>query len=165
MITRIHYVASPWAADSTFDFPDQGDLLEVHYTALAPKALMQNGAEINIPVDTLEKIRNGELHAYIWGWADYNDVFFPQSARHRSEFCYELMVNGDMRAENCQFLFRPYGRYDALDEECLHEPRPYAPQGHEQIYKFMNTGDIDKVLVDGTIKVSSFKRFRDQEVD
>jgi hypothetical protein len=66
MITRINYMASPRAADSTFDFPDRGDPLEVHYTALAPKALMKNAAEINIPVDTLENIGRGELHAYIW---------------------------------------------------------------------------------------------------
>jgi hypothetical protein len=52
-----------------------------------------------------------------------------------------------MRAENCQFLFRPYGRYNTFDEECLREPRPYVPQGHEGVYKFMDTGDIDKVAL------------------
>jgi hypothetical protein len=162
MTTWINSFAAPMTPEPTFDFPDRGDPLEIHHTTLAPKALMQKAAETTIAVDVLEKIRSGELHAYFWGWADYNDVF-PNTPRHRSEFCYEMIVNGDVRAEDCKFLFRPYGRYNAFDEECLREPRLYASQGDEQIYKFMDAGDIDRVLVDGTIKVSSFKRFRDQE--
>jgi hypothetical protein len=158
---RINYVAVDRAVDSTFEWPDVGDL-EVGHTMIGPKAIM-HGAQLDITVDVLDKIKAQELHAYIWGWVEYNDVF-PRTPRHRSEFCVEIIVNGDVRTENCQFFFRQQGRHNGFDDECLHEPRPYVPQGDEQFYKFLDTADIDRVLVDGTIKVSSFECFRKLEV-
>ncbi len=162
MTNRINYAAFEGIVDSTFECPDVGDL-EVGHTMIGPKAIM-HGAQIDIPVDVLDKIKNGELHAYLWGWADYNDVF-PGTPRHRSEFCVEIVVHGDVRTENCQFFFRQQGRHNGFDDECLYEPRPYVPQGDEQSYKFLDTADIDKVLVDRTIKVSSFEYFRQLEAD
>jgi hypothetical protein len=160
MTHRINYAAFERTINSTFECPDVGDL-EVSHTMIGPKAIM-HGAQIDIPVDVLDKIKNGELHAYLWGWADYNDVF-PGTPRHRSEFCFEIIVHGDVRTENCQFFFHQQGRHNGFDDECLHEPRPYVPQGEEQSYKFLDTTDIDKVLIDGTIKVSSFEYFRQLE--
>jgi hypothetical protein len=103
MTNRINYAAFPQTFDATFDWPDIGDL-EVGHTMIGPKAIM-HPAQIDIPVEVLDKIQNGQLHAYLWGWADYNDVF-PGTPRHRSEFCFEIVVDGDVRTENCQFFFR-----------------------------------------------------------
>jgi hypothetical protein len=119
MTNRINYAAFEQALDHTFDCPDIGDL-EVANTMIGPKAIM-HAAQIDIPVEVLDKIKDGTLHAYIWGWTDYNDVF-PGTPRHRSEFCFEIMVDGDVRTENCQFLFRRQGRHNGCDDECLHEP-------------------------------------------
>jgi hypothetical protein len=161
MTNRINYAAFEQALDHTFDCPDIGDL-EVGHTMIGPKAIM-HAAQIDVPVEVLDKIKDGTLHAYIWGWADYNDVF-PGTPRHRSEFCFEILVDGDVRTENCQCLFRQQGRHNGCDDECLREPRHYVPQGDEQFYKFLDTADIDKVLVNNTIKVSSLEYFRKLEV-
>jgi hypothetical protein len=160
MTSRINYVAFPEALDPTFDCPDIGDL-QVCHTMIGPHAIM-HAAQIDIPVEVLDKIKDGELHAYLWGWAEYNDVF-PGTPRHRSEFCFEIVVDGDVRTENCQFLFRRHGRHNGCDDECLFEPRRYVPEGDEQFYKFLDTTDIDKVLSNHTIKVSSFEYFRKLE--
>ncbi len=159
MMNRINYAVFVRPIDLGFEFPDVGDL-EACHTMIGPKAIM-HAAHIDVPVDVLEKVKNEEAHAYIWGWADYNDVF-PGTCRHRSEFCLEIVVHGDVRTENCQFLFCQLGPHNGADNECFHKPRPYVRPGY---YKFLDTSDIDKVIVDGTLIVSSFEYFRDLEGD
>jgi hypothetical protein len=92
-----------------------------------------------------------------------NYVAFPETPRHRSEFCFEIVVDGDVKPKSCQFLFRRHGRHNGCDDECLYEPRRYVPEGDERFYKFLGTMDIDKVLSNHTIKVSSFEYFRELE--
>lgn len=158
MANHISFAVFDRPIDLGFEFSDYGDP-EVGHTMIGPKAIM-HAAHIDVPVDVLEKVRNGEVHAYIWGWADYNDMF-PSTDRHRSEFCVELVVHGDARTENCHFVFRQHRQHNGFDNECLRKPRPYIAQGY---YKFLDTCDIDKVIVDGTLVVSSFEYFRGLEV-
>ena len=112
-----------------------------------------------IPVEILDKIRSGRAHVYIWGWTDYNDIF-QRTRRHRTEICFEIIVHGDVRTETCQFSFAQQGRHNGSDEQCLRGPGPYF---RGECYKFLNTRDINKVIVDGTLKVSSATYFRELE--
>jgi hypothetical protein len=112
-----------------------------------------------IPVEILDKTRSGRAHVYLWGWTDYDDIF-QGTKRHRTEFCVEIIVHGDVRTETCQFSFPQQGRHNGSDKQCLREPGPYF---RGECYEFLNTADIDKVIVDGTIKISSATYFRELE--
>jgi hypothetical protein len=75
---------------------------------------------------------------FIYGWIEYDDLF-PQSDRHRTEFCLAVEVFADPRAtpEMIQgksiplLTIRPHGRYNAYDEDCLYRPgqTPVAEEG------------------------------------
>ena len=43
------------------------------------------------PITQLNSALEGN-HIYFWGWAEYDDIFFPHTPRHRTDFCVELMV-------------------------------------------------------------------------
>jgi len=160
MRNRVNYSLSENPIDLGFEFPDFGDQPDGR-TMIGPRSAMHS-SYFDIPVEHLQKVKDGEAHAYIWGWADYNDVF-PNTPRHRSEFCVKIAVHGDVRTESCQFLYQQDDRFNGFDEECLRSPAPHSPRG---FYKFLDPGDIDKVLGDrtlGTIKVSSASYFRSLE--
>lgn len=60
---------------------------------------------------------------FVWGWADYNDVF-NGTARHRMEFCWDLVIvshpNGTIRISlHC------YKLHNGYDDECYRPPTPY----------------------------------------
>jgi hypothetical protein len=139
-----------------FEFPDLGDVVS-DGSIIGPKALMHSHTEI--PVEIFDEVRSSGAHVYMWGWTDYNDVF-SRTKRHRTEFCLNIMVHGDVRAEACQFSIAQQGRHNGFDEQCLREPGSYF---RGEAYKFLKTGDVIKVIVDGTIKVSSASYFRELE--
>jgi hypothetical protein len=154
---RTSYALSENPIDLAFKFPDGGDQPDGH-TMIGPKSFMHS-AYFDISVEQLQKVKSGEAHAYIWGWADYDDVF-PNTRRHRSEFCFKIHVQGDVLAEDCQFLYQQNERFNGFDEECLRSPAPHSPRGY---YKFLDTRDIDRVIDDGTLIVSSVSYFRTLE--
>jgi hypothetical protein len=123
MTNYVNYQACLNRLDLSFGFPDFGG--EVGRTTIGPKKIM-HASHINISVDILSKVKSGEAHAYIWIWADYNDVF-ENTPRHRSEFCAEIIVHGDPMAENCTFFFRQWGPFNGADEECYRKPKDYPP--------------------------------------
>ena len=65
-------------------------------------------SQTEIPVEIFDKARSEGAHIYMWGWTDYDDVF-QRTKRHRTEFCLEIIVRGDVRTETCQFSFAQQG--------------------------------------------------------
>jgi hypothetical protein len=158
MRNRFNYTLFKEPVDLGFQFSDVGDQPNGP-TMIGPRAVMHSSF-IDIPVDDLQKLKDGDAHAYLWGWADYNDIF-PNTGRHRSEFCVKIVVHGDVLTEKCQFLFQQHERFNGFHEECMRSPAPYSPRGY---YKFLDTPDIDKVIGDvGTVKISSVSYFRTLE--
>jgi hypothetical protein len=157
MTNRVTYAAFENPIELGFEFPDIGNG-QIDYSVIGPRGL--RAAQINIPADVLEKVKNRSAHAYIWGWANYDDIF-PGTNRHRTEFCTEIVVNGNPRAKDCTFLFQRHRLYNNMDDECLRVPQD---TGIRAYYKFLDSADIDKVRIEGTIMVSSFQYFRELEV-
>ena len=157
MKNRVNFAALENPIDLGYEFPEVGNS-EAGHTTIGPGAII-HAAHIDVPAEVLEKVKNGKAHAYLWGWADYNDVFLGTS-RHRTEFCFEIFVNGDPRAEDCQFFFQQHRQHNGTDDECLRKPQP---GGALMYYKFVHSADIDKVTVNGTLVVSSFEYFRKLE--
>jgi hypothetical protein len=88
-----------------FDFPDivEGTVVRPAKLMIGPKnSIGANSSDIE--VDCLARAWRGNLHIYLWGWTEYRDDFWF-SREHRSEFCNELVVEGDPARADCRFRF------------------------------------------------------------
>jgi hypothetical protein len=83
-----------------------------------------HGSRLDLNIETLQKIRIGAAHAYIWGWMDYNDIF-AKTQRHRTEFCVEIQVIGNPIYKEGGFAYRMHGLFNGFDEDCYCKPKPY----------------------------------------
>jgi hypothetical protein len=108
--------AGPLPVD--FDFPDYGG---AQRNMIGPATIM-HGDRVDISVDQLQKIRAGTAHAYLWGWAEYSDVF-AGTDRHRSEFCFEIIVTGNPSYKEGRFGFALHGPFNGYDEDCYRKPQ------------------------------------------
>ena len=106
----------PLSAD--FDFPNL-EVSEYQWTLIGPNASIQSGKYF-IPIDKVLKIRAGELHAYVWGWIEYNDVF-QNTPRHRTEYGYKIIASAGASGENIVIGNTPTPRHNAADKECFHK--------------------------------------------
>jgi hypothetical protein len=117
-------ISTAEALPDGFDFAAVENPVELgQNVSFAPKAII-HGTHHRIPVYILQQIKDGNAFLYIWGWADYNDVF-EGTTRRRTEFCFGVEVRGDVRSEKCQFAFPRYGPYNGTDDECSRQPVPY----------------------------------------
>lgn len=103
-----------------FDYPDYGTAAS---TMIGPNAHM-HGKRLDIPVETLQQMRAGNAHAYIWGWIDYDDIF-ANTERHRAEFCFEIEVTGNPIYKEGGFAYRMRGLFNGFDGDCYRRPAPY----------------------------------------
>ena len=78
---------------------------------------------IFIPGETIERVRRGILRLYVWGAAEYNDVF-KDTSRRRTEFCYEIVFD-DAAAGDGQIAMgsRISGPHNGIDDRRWHQPR------------------------------------------
>jgi hypothetical protein len=121
-----------WVGANVGELPDDFDFADVANAipadiVIGPNAAMHTWA-IELEVGTLDAIRQGRTHAYIWGWFDYSDVF-EDTPRHRSEFCVELQVVGNPVYTEGGFKYRRHGAFNGFDTECLRSPAPLPKHG------------------------------------
>ncbi len=115
-----------------FDFPDrwnEGEDRTRHPVFLAPKATT-NGSPRTIPGNIIPLIFAKQKQAFIYGWAEYDDVFTKQ--RRRTEFCYKLVVpNINPLTGQSYIQYLGYGRHNGVDGDCYRKPKPYVLNPHE----------------------------------
>jgi hypothetical protein len=103
-----------------------------------------DGETIILSAETIIRACKGQTHIYIWGWADYNDVFSGEiKNRHRTEFCYKvvpLFVEGDIAEINQTYVgllikggdisrriaFELHHKHNGSDGECEGRLAPYT---------------------------------------
>jgi hypothetical protein len=79
-------------------------------------------------MEELEAIIAGTQHLYVWGWAEYDDVF-EGTPRHRTEFCHKWSVGGDPRnPTRVSHRYAVHDKYNGADEECEHPLRTASPK-------------------------------------
>lgn len=100
-----------------FDFPNL-EVNEYQWLLIGPNASIQSGKYF-IPIDKALRIRAGELHAYLWGWIEYNDVF-QNTPRRRTEYGYKIVAAG-ASPEHIVIGNTPTPRHNAADKECFHK--------------------------------------------
>jgi hypothetical protein len=107
---------------NNFDFPEHREKAEI--ALLGPRAVIEGDPAV-VPRPIIDRVaKSGRL--LVWGWVDYDDVF-DGTARHRTEFCYEITVIE--RRDEWQKVFldsRFYGKHNAADDECYRRPQPFA---------------------------------------
>lgn len=57
--------------------------------------------------------------AYVWGWIEYNDIL-PNTERHRTEFCYRLVMHGEFGSANFRMTKHSHHRYNGADGDCMY---------------------------------------------
>jgi hypothetical protein len=80
---------------------------------LGPKAI-SHGGQIDIPRDVIDAVRSGRERVFIWGRADYSDIF-EGTRPHFTQFCFTLEVRTIPGAE--RYGFSLYGNYNRSDED------------------------------------------------
>jgi hypothetical protein len=123
--TRLGIVNVNWKIDDAlpdnFDFPD-GPLTE--------KAHIGPGCTFSTPgffisVEDTASVVLGTKRAFVWGWINYNDAF-SHTPRHRTEFCFEIVPDQVPHDKKQMLRFSPRGPFNGADDDCLHQPKPYA---------------------------------------
>ena len=86
-------------------------------TALAPL--------LDIESSVLRQVRDLQGRVLVWGWVEYDEVF-GNSPRHRTEFCYQLVVTGSPAS---WVGFSQYRAFNGADEDCTKKPTPLTRGG------------------------------------
>ena len=114
---------------ATFQFTDGledgfnfSDSAESYKAVLGPGATLITKAFF-LSLTTITQVEIGNYRYLLYGSIDYDDVF-AGTERHRTEFCYELVVN--KVGEETHSAFVPYPEFNAVDGDCRRPPKAYA---------------------------------------
>jgi hypothetical protein len=89
---------------------------DVH-VLIAPGGIIES-AILPVQLEQMDNILAGTQYLYVWGWAEYDDVFAGTS-RHRTEFCFRWTVGGNVRdAKKVSTRYNIHERHNGADEEC-----------------------------------------------
>ncbi len=110
------------------DFDDVGNRI-LAYDSYAPLVIGPKSTSfssvITIDASTVRMVREMQGRVLIWGWAEYDDIF-NDSGRHRTEFCYQMIVTGNTL--HSQVGFSQFRRFNGVDEDCERKPTKLARQ-------------------------------------
>ena len=117
-VQRANYKEFVRPVSADFDFPNL-EVNEYQWLLIGPNASVES-RKYFIAIDKLPKIRAGDLHAYLWGWIEYNDVF-PNTPRHRTEYGYKIIASAGAAPDQIAISAAPTPRHNAADRECFHK--------------------------------------------
>jgi hypothetical protein len=106
------------------EFPP--DLEATKYDSIAvirPRATSTT-SDVKLKLDQIQDVLDGRSKFFIWGWAEYNDIF-ESTPCHRMRFMDTLQVVGDFRkvkqpGEGNPLRFAVVGRFNDPDDHCTH---------------------------------------------
>lgn len=124
------------AIPTNFRFPD-GRINQMP-AKVTLTAQMQTTLPVHLFIQDAVALHERRKKGLIWGWIEYNDIF-PDSPRHRAEFCMMIEVTSDPRQTPKIIQGSPipiigaqaWGRYNNNDDNCLYRPgeTPVAEEG------------------------------------
>jgi len=91
--TSANWVVFNGEMPENFDFPDRHGPGAV--TLIGPHSFIYSGV-MTLNIEHILAVAASTQHIYIYGWFEYDDTF-PESRRHRTEFCNHLVMRGDPR--------------------------------------------------------------------
>ena len=132
LVTNINIQTLETEMPDDFDYPDV-TRRNIQRAFLPPRGTLRSGGGAGfIAIADLLRAASRRAHIYIYGWADYNDIF-PDTERHRTEFCSELLILADPRVVDPHVMANSYAltfcrKYNGTDDECYRHPAPYIPE-------------------------------------
>lgn len=108
-----------------FNFPDYGeaDIL----TLIAPGSSLES-TPLAIALAQMQAVIDGTAHLYMYGWAEYDDVF-EGTPRHRTEFCHKWSLGGDVSNPAIfSTHYEIHNHYNGADDECEWPLRTGSPK-------------------------------------
>jgi uncharacterized protein YpmB len=118
------------AIPEAWDFPDRwGKETKIEdrkqiLLPLGPRSIL-SGQTLFVNIDEIHEIVAGKKSLYIWGWAKYNDVFFPDTPDHVTRFANRIVLGGDpTNPERCSVSHPLHTKYNCSDEECSRQGYP-----------------------------------------
>jgi len=100
-----------------FDFPDSSDF---GHGVIGPASEIHTRS-IPVVANVFEPVDDTEW--FLWGWAEYDDIF-DGTSRHRTEFSFEIERTRPPGSAQIWALFKPLDRFNAVDEGCMREFNP-----------------------------------------
>jgi hypothetical protein len=70
-----------------YSYPDFGE--PGNPMMIGPR-VKQFGLGSFVPREVLSEMRAGRKRIYLYGWAEYRDIFFPHTPIRRTEYCFQL---------------------------------------------------------------------------
>jgi hypothetical protein len=122
LLTRLAWEVFTPDIPSNFDFPDRGPA-PLSHPSIGPKSSI-NTASLDIPIDVFQAVKAGTYHLYIWGWAEYNDIF-DNTDRHRTEFCTEVLAPGNLADPIPELVFIVRTEHNGADGDAMKKPTPF----------------------------------------
>jgi hypothetical protein len=107
-----------------FDFPDFDEVGNrvLSYDAFKPLIVGPHSTSLapllDIEPGILRQARDMQGRILIWGWAEFDEVF-GNGKRHRTEFCYQVVVAGSPAS---WVGFSQHRAYNGVDEDCARKP-------------------------------------------
>jgi hypothetical protein len=98
-----------------YDFPDLPER-NISNALIGPRGTIHS-ASFLISVQDAQRVKDGSQRAYMWGWAEYDDIF-SNTKRHRTEFCYELLFIEPF-PQRASFGHLMHRTHNGADDECL----------------------------------------------
>lgn len=125
LVVRFNWKTFEGDMPENFDFPDLSTTSEDLKAILGPQS--SNPQLVKISQENIENVAAQTRTLYIYGWADYNDVF-KGTDRHRTEFCNKIDIKkfpmaGNPLAFRYQMLSTSFSKFNGADEECMHKPK------------------------------------------
>jgi hypothetical protein len=102
-----------------YEFIDPPGLQQTPTIVGPQSSILTGGVYITLD-DALHMVARNQRQ-FIYGWADYNDVF-SGTPRHRTEFCNEITFLGDPRRDDCKIDTPHFKRFNGADGECFRKP-------------------------------------------
>lgn len=129
MINYVNWQSFPSGEPDDIEFidlPPIGQPVEHAKLVIGPSLSITGQAPI-IGVQEMEKMKELGGRIFIWGWAEYDDVFAPDTARRRVEFCIFLEIVGDPKIPRSDHLrLHIHRTFNGHDEDCFRQPTPRA---------------------------------------
>lgn len=83
---------------------------------IGPKGALWGGT-VKIPLKTIKMASNGQCRIFVYGWAEYNDIF-AGTDRHRTEFYRELVIPMFNKIPDIKIMDVLVKQHNCSDDEC-----------------------------------------------
>jgi hypothetical protein len=106
-----------------FDYPEGVEPADAPASLVLPSGT-KTGTAAMLSIDDCVAVYEGKKKVFFWGWCDYDDIL-PDTPRHRTEFCNELVATNDPRnpLATLTFMFKDVGPHNGADASCLRSPK------------------------------------------